>query len=245
MKLIRIDPPNEEARLIWGTFLDLASELDSSDWVLVGGLMVQLHAIEMGQTTRPTTDVDLLGNSRTRPSATTRIAQVLDRVGSLIDTSSQREALGLRWNANGVPIDVLAPDGLKSRAKTTGQLETLSIPGGTQALKRSEDVEVAMDGRKSVVVHRPDLLGAILLKARALMKSRNKFESDREDFIRLLTLVSDPRALATESHLRKTEQRWLQKSKSRADLQDKGLLRQFSQDELTSAEQTLDLLIAY
>lgn len=170
MKSIRIDPPNDEVRLIWDTFLDLASKLGSADWVLVGGLMVQLHAIEKGQTTRPTTDVDLLGDARKRPSATALIAEVLDRVGNLMDTTSQREVLGLRWNANGVPIDVLAPDGLKDRAKTSGQLETLSIPGGTQALKRSERVEVILDGREPAIVRRPDLLGAILLKGRVLLK---------------------------------------------------------------------------
>lgn len=52
------------------------------DWTLVGGLMVQLQAARYGATsTRPTIDIDVLANSRTRPSATERIATKLTELG--------------------------------------------------------------------------------------------------------------------------------------------------------------------
>jgi hypothetical protein len=242
MKPIRIEPPTEESRHIWSTFLELATALVSTKWVLVGGLMVQLHAFERNETVRPTTDVDLLGDARKRPSSTRTIAQVLDLKGSLVSTRSDRKLLALRWDTNGVPIDVLAPDGLKSPAKTSGGLETLSVPGGTQALGRAEQVMVVLDGQDPVAVMRPDLLGAILLKARVMVKGRKKFDSDRQDFIRLLTLVEDPRELAKRSKLKKTEVKWLNKATKKADLEDRSLVGLFEDHEIAAARQSLELL---
>ncbi len=52
---------------------------------------------------------------------------------------------------------------------------------------------VSLDGGEPVAVRRPNLLGAILIKARVLVKKRDgKYESDRQDLIRLLTYVDDP-----------------------------------------------------
>jgi hypothetical protein len=63
--------------------------------------------------------------------------------------------------------ETLAPDGLGKAARTAGKLETIQIPGGTEALERIEVVEIVGAGVASRV-RRPTLLGALLLKARAL-----------------------------------------------------------------------------
>jgi hypothetical protein len=65
---------------------------------------------------------------------------------------------------------------------------------------------------KRVRVAPPDLLGAILIKARSLMK-RFDAESQREDRLRVLAMVDDPRALAVE--LRPTERRWIRDAEER------------------------------
>lgn len=78
------------------------STIDPGEWTLIGGLMVQLHAVEHGVT----------------------------------DVRAARKAVG--------------------------------VPGGSQALSRSQIVTVTVRGR-SFELRRPTLLGAILIKARSLM----------------------------------------------------------------------------
>ena len=79
------------------------------------------------------------------------------------------------------------------------------MPGGSQALGRAETVTV-MVGDAAFSLRRPSLLGAILIKARSLPKHADA-ESQREDLLRLLALVEDPRETATE--LRSSERGWL------------------------------------
>ena len=44
--------------------------------------MVQLLAYDYGAESRPTTDIDVLGNARRRPSGTRTLAQILDDLGA-------------------------------------------------------------------------------------------------------------------------------------------------------------------
>jgi hypothetical protein len=69
---VELDPVDPNARGIWRNALDLMGQLEG-DWTLIGGLMVQLHAERYGGVgARPTNDIDILANSRTRPSYTER-----------------------------------------------------------------------------------------------------------------------------------------------------------------------------
>jgi hypothetical protein len=58
---------------------------------------------------------------------------------------------GFRFELNDQIIDILAPDGLGEAARTVGKLETIQIPGGTQALERLEVVEIVLAGVASRV----------------------------------------------------------------------------------------------
>jgi hypothetical protein len=61
---IDLDPPDEESRRLWSSVGDLVALLPPG-WVLIGGLMVQLHALGSGaDDVRATTDVDVLGQAR-------------------------------------------------------------------------------------------------------------------------------------------------------------------------------------
>jgi hypothetical protein len=64
---------------------------------------------------------------------------------------------------------------------------------------------------------RPDLLGAILVKTRAIEVSDAPLEQ-RRDLAFLLTLVPDPRVMASE--LRPTERTWLRKHADLAEAPD-------------------------
>jgi hypothetical protein len=80
------------------------------------------------------------------------------------------------------------------------------VPAGSQALERTEVVEVRLGGRVGQL-RRPSLLGAILLKARAVGAAPDEAAKHRGDLVFLLGLTRDPRSLAID--LRPPERRWL------------------------------------
>jgi len=152
--------------------------------------------------------------------------------------------LGYRFEVDGAIVEVLGPDGVKTDPKTIGKHTTIEVPGGTQALKRSEIVMVSVEGGPAVAMRRPSLLGAILIKARVVARARkDKFESDRQDLILLLGLVEDPRMLATEGGLKRSERQWLRAIEAKIDFRDPALSDLFSPETLTRAEQAYRLLV--
>jgi hypothetical protein len=242
--VIEIDPPTAEARRLWKSVLELAHDFGADDrWTLVGGLMVQLHAFERSRSSRLTDDIDFLGDSRRRPSMTVRIAEVLkERGGKMAMPPLGNENLGYRFEVDGSIIEILGSEGVRKDPKTLGKYTTFQVPGGTQALARTEVVRVSLAGREPIEVRRPSLLGAILIKARIVARKRDKFESDRQDLIRLLEFVEDPRALAEE--LKGNEKNWLREVGVLLAFDDGALGDLFSVVELSAAEQAYRLLVA-
>lgn len=243
-EIVNINPATLEAKSLWASALELAGAFGAHErWALVGGLMVQLHAFERSRGSRLTTDIDFLGDSRRRPPMTERMAEVLvERGGEMAVPPLSNESLGYKFDVNGTIIEVLGSEGVRNDPRTLGKYTTFQVPGGTQALARAEIVHVSLDGGEPVEVRRPSLLGAILIKARVVAKRRDKFESDRQDLIRLLSFVEDPRALAKD--LRKSEQKWLRDVESPLAFDDRGLDDLFPQGEVPLAEQAYRLLVA-
>jgi hypothetical protein len=207
--------------------------------------MVQLHSFEQGGGSRPTIDIDVLGDSRRRPAMTERISEVLAEHGAEMERPPVTdEKLGYKFEVDGEIVEVLGSEGVRSDPKTIGKYTTFQVPGGTQALARTETVLVSLDGASAVKLRRPSLLGAILIKARVVAKQRDKFESDRQDLIRLLTFVDDPRGLADDEGLKKSERKWLRQIENLLDFADPALANLFPADEIGRAEQTYRLLIA-
>jgi hypothetical protein len=195
------------------------------------------------QTRGPTTDIDALGDARHRPSMTERIAQILKNLGGELSLPpSTGEKIGYQFHARGETVEVLGPEGLKSDPRTLAPLETIMVKGGTQALNRTEAVPISIDGAEPVIVRRPTLLGAILIKARALTAVRGKLAEHRQDLIRLLSFVHDPRALAESDNLTKSERKWLTAVEEDLAFDDPFLLEQFSETEIQRASQAFTLL---
>ena len=234
--------PLEQAEIdLWGTVARIAGHLGPDrQWCLVGGLMVQLHAYEHSATPRPTRDIDLLGDARKQPSVTTLLGEAVEELGGeLADPPSTDPKLGYRFVLDGQVVDILGSDGLRTPGITVGNRETIEVPGGSQALNRSEVVAIAVGGATPVLIRRPSLLGSILIKARALLV-HDRWDDQRRDLILLLTFVEDPRALAGE--LRSSEVRWLREASARLDLDDPSLEREFTGAALRDATGALDLL---
>jgi hypothetical protein len=242
---IRIDPPTAEAQRLWAKAIELAEAFgEKTNWCLVGGLMVQLHGYERGAESRPTSDIDFLGDSRQRPKAgTKRLAETLDALGAKMTWPPRSSPdLGYQFEIDGELVEILGSEGVEKDPATLGSHKTLQVPGGTQALRRTESVPVSLNGGDPVLIRRPDLLGAILIKARAVDLQRDKFGSDREDLIRLLGFVADPRALARDGGLKRTERKWLRKAEGMMRFDDAELGSIFPLETLNRARQALALM---
>jgi hypothetical protein len=125
------------------------------------------------------------------------------------------EGIAHRYRRGTVSVDVLAPDGLGPRADltTTPPGRTLQVPGGTQALERTELVPVATS-TLSGHVPRPSLLGAIICKAVAVGVD-DAPDAQRLDLALLLGLVDDPFELINQ--LNATDRRRLRARIEMAD----------------------------
>lgn len=138
--------------------------------------------------------------------------------------------VGHAFTKGGVEIDLLAPEHLGPRsesARTTVRgAGTVEVPGGRQALARSEMVAVRIADREGLLP-RPDLLGAILLKTRAVDVD-DVPENQRGDLALLLSLVPDPDALRLQ--LRGRERQWLGRRREMDDI-DAAAWRGLGRDE--------------
>jgi hypothetical protein len=194
---------------MWRVLIDLARR--ERHWTLIGARMVELHAAERGHVmSRVTVDADALADARERPSPVGRLAQVLVSAGFHLDDPTAFGAAHT-FVRDGVEIDVLAPEHIGERTDdaltTVAPAHTVQVPGGRQALARTEQVEVELGDLRGTIP-RPNLLGAILIKARAVEVSAAK-SAQRSDLALLLSFVDEPEALVGD--LVGAEASWLRR----------------------------------
>ncbi len=199
---------------LWSALVELAG-MGPGSWTLIGGQMVFLHAMEHGAAPpRVSTDIDVLVNVRVVTGGVRKFVAAIEVVGFELAGVSP-EGIAHCYRRDGVTIDVLAPEGLGPRVDltTTPPGRTLQVPGGTQALERTELVPVVV-GDHQGMVPRPSLLGAIVGKAAAVGVD-DLPDAQRLDLALLLSLVDDPLALAAQL-TRKDRQRL----RSRSEMAD-------------------------
>ncbi len=182
----------EEQTASWLGILDLYERLPQG-WTLIGGQLVHLHCAERGRfPERPTNDADTVIDVRADPRLLNTFTQTLEDLG-FCSAGISAEGRQHRWVRDKASIDVLLPEGIGERASerigATGS-PTLPTQGGTQALQRSEVVAVTVGGREGFV-RRPDLVGALVVKAAA---HTNVGDQDprrhRRDFLVLAGLIT-------------------------------------------------------
>lgn len=197
--MISLPPLGDLDDALWLALIEIA-ERRPSDWTLVGGQMVLLHALEQGVAPpRVSRDLDLVVDARARPPAIPAMAETLDELGFVISDIAL-DGVGHRFVRGSVSIDLLAPEGVGGRAdlRVGAGAETVEIRGGSYALSRSQLVEVNAAGR-SGRVPRPDLAGAVLIKAMAAQSDKRRGpERHLRDLAFLLSLVPDPFVVAEE-----------------------------------------------
>jgi hypothetical protein len=209
---IEIDVEDQDTLALWAAVGELTEKLPDR-WVLIGALMVQLHALEHGVTdVRPTRDIDILARERP-PGALQSIARALDRANFKL-IAPDLDGYAHRYERDKLIVDLLAPDGMKAAPGLGGGLKAIGVPGGSQAISRAKTITVIAEGR-AFELCRPTLLGALLIKVRSLMVHDDP-DTQREDLLRLLALIDDPREMAAE--LLKTERNWLRNAEQRLNL---------------------------
>lgn len=185
---------------LWHVLLDLEERL-TVPWSLIGGQMVLLHALEHGHTPpHISQDGDLIADIRADPASISAIVAELEGMRfELADVSA--DGIAYRYTRDSDPrpvvIDVLAPEGLGERANlvTSPPGRTVEVPGGTQALGRTELVTITHEDRRGRVP-RPTLLAALVGKAAATQLPAP--QRHYRDLALLLCLVDDPFELADE-----------------------------------------------
>lgn len=212
--MIQIPELGDDFHAMWQELLELSRDPPAA-WTLIGAHMVALHGWKAGShQIRPSRDADVLVNVRAVTQGTMRMSQRLIDHGYRLDGHSP-EGVGHRMVRDRVSIDVLAPDGLSQGAnlQTVAGARTVRVPGGTQALRRSVGLVVSSrDASGAIPV--PDLLGALLVKIRAI-EVDDAPEAQRSDVAFLLSLVQDPDPLAQA--LNTTERKWIRRHRYFAD----------------------------
>ena len=205
---ILMPPLSPALTALWHLLFDLTEEMPTG-WCLIGGQMVTLHGIEHGRTDiRPSVDGDVLVDVRADPLALRQVVHFLELRAFEPDPGPDGllHRFKRKLDADFVIVDILAPDNVGARADLTTSPpgHTLEVPGGTQALNRTQRVRVTVANR-SGEIPRPSILAAILGKAAAVYLPGDG--AHLHDLAFLLSLVPDP--VGIRSELKPAERRKL------------------------------------
>lgn len=196
--MIMMPAMNDKLMASWRTLFAVTEQMPSG-WTLVGGQMVHLLCAEHHVTpVRPTDDLDAGIDVRAYPSALLDFTTALHRLGFRPDGISA-DGYQHRWiNDDGLQYDVLIPVGvgphLKMRQGYSGS-PMVSGAGVQRALDRTQVVGVQLVDGTTGSVRRPDLLGALVVKAAAYGTADTNRQRHLTDFAILATLLTNPRDL--------------------------------------------------
>ncbi|HEX4400403.1 MAG TPA: nucleotidyl transferase AbiEii/AbiGii toxin family protein [Galbitalea sp.] len=152
----------------WSTVFDVIEATDTNDWVLVGGLMVQLHARRANiPPPRATKDVDLVVDVAANSASVTSIATALRRIGFEPIVPANRKEPIYRFQRDAEQVDLMVADHLPARLKPRFMMRpAFAVTAGEQSLRR-RDTFVLTSTTRSVTLGAPDLLGALIGKGAA------------------------------------------------------------------------------
>lgn len=182
----------------WPQCIELARSIPSTQWTLVGGLMVQLHAAAAGlAVTRPTADVDIVLHIETGAATTTSVTTVLTTLGYTLQKSIAHDAPAHRFVRGKQQLDVMVADHLPpSKVPMLGGRKPFQIAGGTQALQRTVDCRMKVDDGEPVIISIPNVLGALVLKGAAYREDSRDRDRHLDDAVVLCAAIKSPLATA-------------------------------------------------
>lgn len=173
--------------------LNIAEVAPESSWLLVGGLMVQVHAGLAGYDSRATKDVDMLIDVMASTSNVSSTIRALENLGFKPQEPGLRNTAFHRMVKDKFIVDVLVADHLptgKQKAAKVNRWPILETPGGAQAIERKMPVLIKTETREKQIFI-PDLLGALILKAAAYASDRRDRQRHLDDGALLAALITD------------------------------------------------------
>jgi hypothetical protein len=152
----------------WSTVFDVIRATDANDWVLVGGLMVQLHARRVNiPPPRATKDVDLVVDVAAKSASVASMAIALKGIGfEPIVPANLKEPI-YRFQRDAEQVDLMVADHLPARLTPRFMMRpAFAVTAGEQSLRR-RDTFVLTSTTRSVTLGAPDVLGALIGKGAA------------------------------------------------------------------------------
>lgn len=174
----------------WTTVFEVARAIDISDWVLVGGLMVQLHARRASiPPPRATKDLDLIADVQTNSSSFGSIGTALTSIGFEVAVPDAHTSPIYRFTRGEEQVDVMVADHLPSGMKPRLRARpAFAVDGGAQALNR-RDTFVITSTSGTITIGAPDVLGALIGKGAAYMVDQRDRGRHVEDAALLLASI--------------------------------------------------------
>ncbi|MCF3137701.1 hypothetical protein LRQ04_00390 [Paenarthrobacter sp. AR 02] len=184
----------------WPQCVELARALPSTQWTLVGGLMVQLHAAAAGLAVfRPTADVDIVLHIETGAATTARVSAVLNGLGYTLEESISHDAPAHRFVRGKQQIDVMVADHLAPvKIPALGGRKPFQVSGGTQALQRTVNCRLAVDDDPPVLISIPNALGALVLKGAAYREDSRDRDRHLDDAVVICATLRTPLVTAAQ-----------------------------------------------
>ena len=191
-----------EAIPAWKTVLDISELVPQDSWMLVGGLMTQVHAGLAGLASRATDDVDVLVDVLASSRNVNAVIHSLEKMGFEPQEPGLRGSAFHRMVNGGLIVDVLVADHLPAGRQKAAKVNTwpmLETPGGAQAIERKVEVEITSETR-SATVFIPNLLGALVLKCAAWATDGRNPHRHLEDVALLASLITDHAEALSQLH---------------------------------------------
>ena len=179
----------------WPQLVEIVQAIPATQWTLVGGMMVQLHAVHAGLAlTRTTRDVDMLLHIETGAATFSEVRHRLERLGYALHEPMGGGAVHrfVRGPSGAETADVMVADRLppKWHPKVLRR-KVFAVPGGTSALRKTVNCEVDT-GDTSVILSIPDVLGALVLKGAAYVEDLRDGSRHLDDAAVLACAATDP-----------------------------------------------------
>ncbi|MCL2438223.1 MAG: hypothetical protein FWC99_03920 [Coriobacteriia bacterium] len=191
--MTRLGFPYSQILPPWDIVGEVIASIEADSWLLVGGLMVQAHAMIAGLESRATVDVDMLIDVLSDTQNIERVINGLETLGFQMQEPAFRKSPTYRLKREDQIVDVLVAEHLSSGKRKVakfGQVPLMEALGGAQAIDRK--MLVSLEGSESLLSFwMPDLLGALVLKSAA-------YSADNRDRCRHLDDVALLASLITE-----------------------------------------------
>lgn len=171
----------------WPRVFELCGALPIDRWALVGGLMVQAHALAAQvETTRVTLDVDAAVRVEAGVFSYSEAVAALAQLGYTLDESQQH---AYRFTRDGDIIDLMVPDHGRPPPRHARRA-VMQVEAGNQAMGRLHTMQFNHDGAEFDVPV-PSLHGALVLKAAAHKVDQRDRDRHLLDAITLMACIND------------------------------------------------------